>query len=619
MDKSAAPNTASSMASSVAQKPFDGFELHPDPTALLTPEGAMLRANAAFRATFRQWIGPKRPPWGRVIPPPMKGDLRKFEAPAPDGRLFEWLERRLPDGARYITARDITAHARAGEEASRAKTTLFATLTHELRTPLNGVLGMAGLLAQTKLEPAQASYVRAIRQSGELLLDLITEILDYSRLEASNEVALEIAPFDPEAIMQDVAELLSPKAHDKGLELAVSIPRDAPLRVAGDDGRVRQILFNLAANAIKFTEEGGVVLELARLDENRFRFSVRDSGPGVPLEKQALIFEEFTQADAGIARKHGGAGLGLSIVRRLARAMGGDVGLISPPGAGATFYVDLPLKVVPGGEPIDTLEGVRIGVLSGSHVVASTLAATVRSLGATPVQRDAPCDVLLLDWRADYAADELKDLGRNAKVVIALIPQEQREIIAKCRALGVSHYTLKPVRRHSLVERVRVALGAVRANAHDDDWGLHDDDEEETPAPLHGVRVLLAEDNPINALLARTLIERQGAAVDIVHDGEEAVAAVAAAPYQLILLDLRMPRLDGFGAAQRIRALPGDASKIPIVALTADAGEEERGQAIAAGMNDFVTKPINAAHLAEVLQRFTGAAKTANVSDALRE
>src|SRR5262249_29788554 len=187
--------------------------------------------------------------WGRVQPPPFEDGVRRFDATSPDGRRFEWIEKILPDGTRLAVARDVTHHARAAEDASRAKTVLFATLTHELRTPLNGVIGMADLLEMTKLEPNQKSYVGAIRQSGELLLDLITEILDYSRLEAGR-VALESAPFDPEAAMQDVAELISTKAHAKGLELAVVARSGAPLRVIGDDGRLRQILFNLAGNPV---------------------------------------------------------------------------------------------------------------------------------------------------------------------------------------------------------------------------------------------------------------------------------------------------------------------------------------------------------------------------------
>jgi signal transduction histidine kinase/DNA-binding response OmpR family regulator len=578
---------------------FDAFDALPDPVAILAADGALLRANAAFRDAFKQWIGPQRPPWGRAQPPDFKHGERRFDAPSPDGRHFEWVERVLPDGARIAVAHDITRHFRAAEDAMRAKTTLFATLTHELRTPLNGVLGMAGLLELAKLEPNAREYVAAIKQSGELLLDLITEILDYSRMEAGH-VALESAPFDPEATMQDVAELLSPKAHGKGLEIAVAVRADAPQRVIGDDGRLRQILFNLAGNAVKFTETGGVTIDMAPRPGGRLRFSVRDTGPGVAPEKQALIFEEFAQADAGVARRHGGAGLGLAIVKKLALAMGGEVGLVSRPGYGAAFWVELPLARAEAEAPPLALTEVRMAIVSGSHVLSQALRAMIASLGATAVERHQQPDVILFDWRDGAEAEEVAQLKRGARAVIALLPQEQRETIAACRAAGFAHYTLKPVRRRSLVERVRLALG--ESGAVEPTLTF---DAAAPPRALAGLRVLLAEDNPINALLARTLLNRAGCVVTAVQDGAEAVAAAAAAAFDLILLDIRMPRLDGLEAAQRIRAGRGPNAGAPIVALTADAGGEERTQALKAGMDDFLTKPIDAARLLAVAERFT--------------
>ena len=505
-----------------ATQAFDAFDVLPDPAAILAADGALLRANPAFRAAFRHWIGPRRPPWGRAHTPPFTDSQRRFEASAPDGRWFEWIERVLPDGARLAVARDITRHARMAEDALRAKTTLFATLTHELRTPLNGILGMAGLLAMGKLEPNAKSYTDAIRQSGELLLDLITEILDYSRLEAGH-IELESAPFDPEVAMQDVAELLSPKAHDKGLEIAVCVRAGAPSQVIGDDGRLRQILFNLAGNAVKFTETGGVLLDMAPRPGGRVRFTVRDTGPGVATQKQALIFEEFVQADAGIARRHGGAGLGLAIVKKLARAMGGEAGLSSKPGFGASFWVELPLPEATADASPD-LAGARVCVMSASPLLAQALRATIASLGAMPVEREDRPDVILYDWRDHTDAVEVAAMKRDARALIALVPQERRDAIARSREAGVLHYTLKPVRRRSLVERVKVALGEadaamIEASAQGADETL----------ALAGLRVLVAEDNPINALLARTLLTRAGCIVGLAGDGEEAVAAATTA------------------------------------------------------------------------------------------
>lgn len=587
------------MAQPAATQAFDAFDALPDPVAILAADGALLRANPVFRATFRHWIGPQRPPWGRAPTPDFAHGERRFDAPAPDGRQFEWVERKLADGARLVIARDITRHVRAAEDALRAKTTLFATLTHELRTPLNGILGMAGLLEHGKLEPNAQNYVSAIKTSGELLLELITEILDYSRLEAGR-VELESAPFDPEATMQSVAELLSPRARDKGLEIAVSVRSDAPQRLVGDDGRLRQILFNLAGNAVKFTERGGVVIEMAPRPQGRIRFNVRDTGPGVAPEKQALIFEEFTQADAGVARRHGGAGLGLAIVKKLALAMGGEVGLVSRPGFGASFWVELPLASAPSEEPLPSLSGIRVCIVSPSLLLTQTLRAVLISIGGIPVERGQAADVVLLDWHDGVDGEEIDALRRSSRAVIALAPQEHRQAIDACRAAGIEHYTLKPVRRGSLVERVRTALGEKPTRP----------EPVETTAPpaekpLPGLRVLLAEDNPINALLARTLLTRAGCIVTGAQDGEEAVAAAAAAAFDLILLDIRMPRLDGFEAAARIRAGGGPSASAPIVALTADAGDEERVLAVKAGMDDFITKPIDANRLLQVAARFT--------------
>lgn len=578
-----------------AAQGFDAFDAFPDPVVILAADGSLLRANPAFRAAFRHWIGPQRPPWGRVQPPEFEHGARRFDASSPDGRRFEWIERLLPDGARLAVARDVTRHVTAADEALRAKTTLFATLTHELRTPLNGILGMAGLLELGKLEANAQSYVAAIKHSGELLLDLITDILDYSRLEAGR-VELESLPFDPEVTMQGVAELLSPKAHSKGLEIAVTVRGDAPARVVGDDGRLRQILFNLAGNAVKFTEAGGVVLEMAPRPNGRLRFNVRDTGPGVAPEKQALIFEEFAQADAGIARRHGGTGLGLAIVKKLAQAMGGEVGLVSRPGFGANFWVELPFSGFEAhSEPL-TLAGVRIGVASESQVLVQALRAMIVSLGAECVERHEQLDVLLFDWREGADIARIK---ASARVVIALAPQERRDVIDSCRAAGIAHYTLKPVRRRSLAERVRAALEGEIAEPTAEEG-------RDASKPLTGLRVLLAEDNPINALLARTLLSRAGCIVTCVQDGEEAVEAANASIFDFVLLDIRMPRLNGFDAAARIRAGGGQSARAPIVALTADAGEAERARAFEAGMVDFITKPIDAERLLSVAARFTG-------------
>ncbi|OPZ67789.1 MAG: Signal transduction histidine-protein kinase BarA [Firmicutes bacterium ADurb.Bin467] len=474
----------------------------------------------------------------------------------------------------------------------------------------NEVLGMAGLIGQSRLDPEARDHLRALKQSGEHLLDLITEILDYSRLEAGR-VEMERAPFDLEGTLQSVAELLSPKAHEKGLEIAAVLRPGAPRRVIGDEGRVRQILFNLAGNAVKFTEQGGVLIEATPCSRNRLRLSVRDTGPGVSAEKQAEIFEEFAQVDASISRRYGGAGLGLAIVRRLAQAMGGSVGVESRLGHGATFWFEAPLPSA-SHAPTRTLyerplDGVRLRLLTHNDVLADALGAIAVGAGAVIARALSPvdwadCDALLFDDAVaeTLGPESIERIVETAPVTIGLAAQEAREAIPRFRAYGVEHYVLKPVRSASFIARVRIALGKDAASQ-----AVRLEELEAPALLLAGRRVLLAEDNPINALLARTALTRVGAEVHVAADGDEAVAAASKLAYDLIFLDLRMPRADGFTAAKRIRALPPPFGDGPIIALSADSGEADRARAIASGMDDFIEKPFDLARLALVAERFT--------------
>lgn len=594
---------------------FDPFEDGPDPAVQFAPDGAVLRTNAAFRRVFRQPIGPGRAPWGRLIPPDFDRDNeRRFDAPAPDGRLFEWREQRLPQGGRFAQARDVSDRAAQAAAAARAKTVLFATLTHELRTPLNGILGMAGLLARAPLTPTEASYLNAIARSGEHLLELVTEILDFSSLE-SGRVTLEVAPFDPAIVAQDVVELLSPKAHEKGLDIMVAAHADVPSQVLGDAGRVRQILFNLAGNAVKFTESGGVVIVLSR-HNGALRFAVRDSGPGIAEDKKAQIFEEFQQGDATHARRHGGTGLGLAIVRKLAAVMGGAVGLNTRLGRGSSFFVDLPLPpaATPDGEPPHPgpLAGLQVGVAATNPMLMDGLIAMLAGLGAVGHMVTRPSQAAGLDAvLVDVGGIDLAALRAINGRVVLLAPQEAREDLAALDGAEPTPYLLKPVRPGSLSERLRLVTGLDHGQSASP---LTLTDERDAAITQLGLRVLLAEDNPINALLARTLLQRAGCSVVTVGDGEEAVAAVARGEgFDLVFLDLRMPRLDGMGAARRIRHLPGELGRIPIVALTADASDGDRAAALAAGMDEFLTKPIDAHRLAAVAGRLCQGAKTATV------
>lgn len=566
--------------------PMDLFEHLPDPACLLDEAGEMLRANAAFSATFRQMVSPRRPPWGRVRVPAFVDAVRRFDAPAPDGRMLEWVERRLPDGNRLAIARDVSLRTRAAAEAARAKTLVFAMLTHELRTPLNGILGMAGLLEHEPLSPPQRNYVEAITQSGERLLELISDALDYSRLEAGR-ASLEIVPFRPIETAQSVVELLAPRARAKGLELVLEAGADAGLSVCSDEGRVRQILFNLLGNALKFTESGGVTLRLSAQQygqEAVVRFAVRDTGPGVPPEKRALIFEAFEQADSSHARAFGGAGLGLAIVKRLADLLEGKVSVTGAlVGSGAVFTLETRWRLAPEQSPAPIgLHGAKVCLRVASPLLRDALAAAVRAHGG---------EIVLEGGVSLFEPD-----GTPAPTgpAIAVLWPDQRERIADFQASGIG-YVIKPVRSGSLALQILAALGGPAAG----------------PEPvralvghgqrvLAGLRLLLAEDNPLNALIARTVLTRAGAVVETVSDGEQAIAAAQRGGFDVYVLDVRMPVIDGLTAGRRIRALH---PKAPIVALTADVGEAERKAALGAGMDAFLTKPIDAQRLAGELQR----------------
>ncbi len=480
-------------------------------------------------------------------------------------------------------------------------------MSHEMRTPLNGVLGMINLLQRTRLDGAQRAYAENARQSAEHLLGLVNDLLDYARLEAGS-LEFDLAPVDLEGLVRGVAELLSPRAHDKGLEIVWSVAADAP-DILADEGRLRQVLFNLAGNAVKFTETGGVRLSVERvtpdptdMDDGRVRlaFIIDDTGPGVPAEARARIFEEFGHADSSDAVRHDGAGLGLAVVRKLATAMGGTARVEDRPhGAdadargGARFRFEAGFLPVAG--PRDTpLHGQTVCIDSPVSFVRAAAADQIKASGGR-VAAKAP--VTLVD-HAGAPAGELAPLPPAGRGVVLLKPSE-RDLIPRYRAAGFHGYLIKPLRRASLAERVLAAVGADPAAPT---AVAAPEDDRVVPARFAGVRVLLAEDNPVGALLARTLLRREGCTVETAATGHEAVAALARARYDLVFMDMRMPGMDGPAAARAIRAA-GDAT--PILALTANAFAEDRRLCLEAGMNDHLVKPLDAEALRAALARWT--------------
>ena len=500
--------------------------------------------------------------------------------------------------------------AKPGAEAVVPEQQFLRLMSHEMRTPLNGVIGMLGLLSRTRLDGAQRAYAEAARSSAEHLLGLVNDLLDYARLEAG-KLEFDHAPVDLEALVRGVAELLSPRAHEKGLEIAWSVAPGA-VDVMGDEGRLRQVLFNLAGNAVKFTEAGGVRIAVERTGgadtAPRLAFVIDDTGPGVPAEARARIFEEFGHVDASDASRFGGAGLGLAVVSRLAAAMQGSVTVSDrPDGPGARFLFETVFEAAPETTRGAPLAGHAVAVVSPDPFVRAAAMDQIEASGGT-VQADA--GIVLIDHAGRESAQGLARRPSTGKAIVLLKPAE-RDLIARYRGAGFHGYLIKPLRRASLAERVLAASGQGPVHHPGAPPPPPAEDDRVTPARFSGTRVLLVEDNPVGALLAATLLRREGCAVETAASGHEAVDAMKRARYDLVFMDMRMPGMDGPSAARAVRAR-GD--RTPIVALTANAFAEDRKACLEAGMNDHLVKPLELESLRAALARWTNRTDRAKVA-----
>jgi two-component system, sensor histidine kinase and response regulator len=562
-----------------------------------------------------------------------------------------------------IIGRDVTERRQAAREleyarvqadaANRAKSRFLAAMSHEIRTPMGGILGMASLMRDTTLTPDQMTFVDAIEGSARTLKALIDDILDFSKIEAG-KLELEQGTFRVIECIQDVVELLAPQAKAKGIDIAWAIDPSVPTEVIGDAARVRQILTNLAGNAVKFTAQGGVLVTVA-VDADmmgrkpdgakRFKFCVTDSGPGIQPSTLETLFAEFEQGDLSSEAREGGTGLGLAISRQLARAMGGDVLAVSQLGEGSTFTAHVSFKTVPGSASASADTSASRVVHDNAHVLLimpegverEAMLLTLSGAGIpceAAYSHDAPAMIqmaaamgepfTLLIGSSRTSIEAFKDclattsavgVGAPTRAAVVLEPTD-KDAIAVYRAAGVASYLVRPVRPRSLLQICKVHGGHAV-------WPKGDEDRltalaELPEASAHcSLRILMAEDNDINAMLARRMLESVGCYVTRARNGDEALSQVRAATepggraFDMILMDVQMPVVDGLTATRRIRTFLDarehrPAAQLPIIALTANAFAEDRAACLAAGMDDYLSKPFERAELHAILARWAG-------------